>query len=294
MKIFNRISYGFAIVVFLCYNVEGKPTSTVYDALTVKNCGKSLVTSNYPDRIVGGTHALPGQYPWMVSLRERGDHGFEHVCGATILNRNWIVTAAHCIDYQSTRMYEVLLGLHKLSEEHASTVRSHKIARIVIHEDYDDESLVNDIALLKTLQPIDIDGSRGYINGACLPENKKDPSGYATVIGWGHTKEDGENSDTLKQVVIPIISRDICNDMYDEDPDDDIDEILDTNICAGITGRDSCQNDSGGPLLQTDKNGITTLIGIVSHGAGCGEKFYPGVYTKISMYQEWMTSMMNK
>ncbi|GFS40434.1 u21-ctenitoxin-Pn1a [Nephila pilipes] len=291
MNFYSKISYGLAVILFLCKDVTGKPTTS--NALTVKNCGKSLIPFNYPDRIVGGDYALQGQYPWMVSLRERENHGFEHVCGASILNRNWIVTAAHCIDFSSPRRYEILAGLHKLSEEFTPSAKRYKISKIILHEEYDDDTFHNDIALLKTTKPIDIAGSKGYINGVCLPQNESDPTGYATVIGWGHTKEDGDNSDTLKHVTVPIIERKICNDMYDEDPHDGVDEILDTMICAGMTGRDSCQNDSGGPLLQKDSNGVTTLVGIVSHGAGCGLRFYPGVYTKISMYRDWMASKMN-
>ncbi|GIY55523.1 u21-ctenitoxin-Pn1a [Caerostris darwini] len=292
MNFIKKILLKLVVLLFLCDDIIGKSISTGFNALTVANCGKSILPFYDQDRIVGGDYAVHGQYPWMVSLREKGEHGFEHVCGASILNKNWIVTAAHCIDYLSPRMYEILAGLHKLSEEHTPTVKRYKISKIVIHDDYDDDTFHNDIALLRTSKPIDITGSRGYINGVCLPKNKTDPSGYATVIGWGHTVEDGENSDTLKQVVVPIIKRKICNDMYDDDPYDGIDEVIDTMICAGLTGRDSCQNDSGGPLLQKDANGITTLVGIVSHGAGCGLKYYPGVYTKISLYKDWMATVM--
>ncbi|GFY73464.1 u21-ctenitoxin-Pn1a [Trichonephila inaurata madagascariensis] len=291
MSVFKRLPYGLAIIFFLCKDISCK--SIPLNALTVQNCGKSLIPVSSPDRIVGGDYAGRGQYPWMVSLRERSNLVFEHVCGASILNKDWIVTAAHCLDYSSPRRYEILAGLHKLSEEFTPTVKRYKISKIIIHEDYDDDTFENDLALLKTTKPIDIAGSKGFINGVCLPQNKSDPTGYGTVIGWGHTKEDGRNSNTLKHVTVPIIERKICNEMYDEDLHDGVDEILDTMICAGMTGRDSCQNDSGGPLLQTDSNGVTTLIGIVSHGAGCGLKYYPGVYTKISMYHDWMASKMN-
>ncbi|KAG8201093.1 hypothetical protein JTE90_028763 [Oedothorax gibbosus] len=277
-------------VTLIFENAVANPLSS----LTVLNCGKSLLPAYYPDRIVGGTPTRLGQHPWMVSLREEFDYRFEHACGASILNENWIVTAAHCIDFPyEPRKYEILAGLHKLSDEYAPTVRKYEISKIIMHPDFDDDTYVGDIALLKTSQPIDISNSNGYINGICLPKTKEDPTGYATVIGWGHTKTDGENSDILRQVVVPIIDRDMCNEAYDEDTEDGIDDVTENMICAGMTGRDSCQNDSGGPLFQTDNNGISTLIGIVSHGAGCGERFFPGVYTKMSMFQKWMTEAMS-
>ncbi|KFM63496.1 hypothetical protein X975_07973, partial [Stegodyphus mimosarum] len=193
-------------------------------------------------------------------------------------------------------MYRILVGLHKLSEEDTPTVQRIMISKIVIHDGYDignDEAYDDDIALLQTAKPIDIKGSKGYVNGICLPKNKADPTGYATVIGWGHTRTDGENSDVLLQVTVPIIPRDLCNESYDDDLEDGIDDITEYMICAGSKGKDSCQNDSGGPLFQTDSRGVATLIGVVSHGAGCGLKFYPGVYTKVAMYKSWMAKVMS-
>ncbi|XP_071043650.1 U21-ctenitoxin-Pn1a isoform X1 [Parasteatoda tepidariorum] len=291
LRYFSKRCQQSQLVLLTLTTIIGIAASSFLNA-TSKNCGKSIAASDSHDRIVGGTDAVPGEFPWMVSLRELDEFGFEHVCGAAILNENWIVTAAHCLDYPIARRYEVLVGLHKLSRERDSTVKKYKISKLVIHDKYDDDTFNNDIALLKTKEPIDISGSKGYINTICLPKNKDDPTGYATVIGWGHTRENGKNSDTLKKVLVPLIDRDLCKSAYDDDPYDNIDEVTETMICAGITGKDSCQNDSGGPLIQTDKNGVSTLIGVVSHGAGCGLKFYPGVYTKISMYQNWMSKVM--
>ena len=62
-----------------------------------------------------------------------------------------------------------------------------QISKIILHKDYDAETFENDIALLKTLKPINIAGSKGYVNGICLPKSNKDPTGYAKVTGWGHT-----------------------------------------------------------------------------------------------------------
>lgn len=262
-------------------------------ALTVENCGTSIIPPSSNDRIVGGNNAKPGEFPFLVSLRELDDNGFEHVCGASILNENWIVTAAHCIDFPSSpRHYEILVGLHKLSQETAATVKKYKISKIAIHKGYkDDDTYHNDIALLRTAKPIDITGSGGYINGVCLPKTKADPSGFATVIGWGHTREDGYNSDTLKKVTVPIVDREICNEIYDPEETDESFELPESMICAGKKGKDACQNDSGGPLIQTDQNGVYTIIGVVSHGIGCGEN--PGVYIKVSMYKDWMRKVMS-
>ncbi|XP_054715313.1 U21-ctenitoxin-Pn1a-like [Uloborus diversus] len=253
------------------------------DPLTLEGCGYGLYPAAGGDRIVGGEEVLHGQYPWMVSMfREAND--FRHWCGATILNERWIITAAHCIHYPDEPWrYTVFAGLHKLSAEDSSTVRSYKISEIHIHENFDSSSFSNDIALLKTQNPIDVAGSGGYINGICLPKSTEDPTGFSRATGWGYTRQGGYKSDVLKQVLLPMVDRDTCNDIFH-------DEVYSNMICAGKEGRDTCQADSGGPLFQTDENGISTLIGITSFGLGCGRD--PGVYTKVAFFHDWMTKII--
>ncbi|XP_054715091.1 venom peptide isomerase heavy chain-like [Uloborus diversus] len=278
--------------------VKGRGKSDVIDGITVENCGKSQLFphGSGTNRIIGGNPTNPGQYPWMVSLQLEAGESSYHICGAAILNENWIVTAAHCIDtvyVGRPETYFIYAGLHRLSTANAHTVRRYELSQIILHEDYkDDDSYLNDIALLKTKQPIDIARSNGYFNGICLPTDTKDPDGNAIVIGWGHTMTDGANSDVLLEVTVPLVPRDLCNSAYDEDPYDGFDAVTETMICAGSRGKDSCQNDSGGPLFQI-VDGVATLIGIVSHGAGCGTMYYPGVYTKVASFVDWISKATN-
>lgn len=67
-----------------------------------------------------------------------------------------------------------------------------------LHKDYDDETYLNDIALLRTARPMDLAGSKGFVNGICLPSSNKDPEGFAKVIGWGHTME-GKDADIFSE-----------------------------------------------------------------------------------------------
>lgn len=60
-------------------------------------------------------------------------------------------------------------------------------------------------------------------------------------------------------------------------------------ICAGDQDEDSCQGDSGGPLFKYNhENGRYFLYGIVSYGVGCGRREYPGIYTRVSHYIDWI------
>nr|WBW70046.1 venom protein [Lampona murina] len=272
---------------------------TTGKSITVDNCGLNRYAQG---RIVGGSRVKAGAHPWMVSLLyDDGNNNFNHRCGGSILNENWIITAAHCLyNFEDNSILEdpsnvmVLAGLHRQSKKKSRYVQVLQVSKFVIHEKYDPKDYINDIALLKTARPIDIAGSNGYVNGICLPETNNYPVGNAVVAGWGHVFENGEGSDTLLHVMVPIVDRETCNYVYDDDPHDGQDQITETMICAGRANRDSCQNDSGGPLIQTSNTGIATLIGIVSNGAGCGERNFPGIYTKVSAYKEWIQNVMNE
>ncbi|XP_054714325.1 venom peptide isomerase heavy chain-like [Uloborus diversus] len=278
------------VFVLLCAAqfVVGEQIQKLYDPLTGPNCGKSLFLPEDKDRIVGGGYVKHGMYPWMVSLYEKqGSSPFKHVCGATVLNDRWIVTAAHCIDYKTAPWrYEAYIGLHKLSETTHPIVRRLKISHIYVHEDHNKYTHTNDIALLKTADPIDISSSDGYINGICLPKGNEDPEGQGVVTGWGHERSWGYNSDILKHVTIPLVNRAVCDRAYGG-------SIREMMICAGSTNKDTCQNDSGGPLFQVNSDGIATLVGITSFGRGCGLEGYPGVYTKVSHFRDWMATTMS-
>lgn len=61
--------------------------------LLLSECGVAGKTMRQ-SRIVGGSSASPGDWPWQVSLHVQGTH----VCGGSIITPEWIVTAAHCVE----------------------------------------------------------------------------------------------------------------------------------------------------------------------------------------------------
>nr|WBW70042.1 venom protein [Lampona murina] len=261
-------------------------------SITVDNCGVSKVAQ---ERITGGNQADIGEYPWMASLNEEyTDNNWIHTCGATVLNEDWVITSASCVGLSEPSKYEILVGLHNQEETNTSTVQRIKISRIVVHEDYDD-LYENDIALLKTARPIDIAGSRGYVNGICLPERDEDPTGSATVIGWGLTNsnlhgEDDIYSDILKAAEVSLIDTDTCGEFYSEDEFGISLVKSETMICAAAENAYACFGDNGGPLFQI-KRGVATLIGIVSKEIACG--YHPGIYTKVSAYLDWIETVVS-
>lgn len=150
--------------------------------------------------------------------------------------------------------------------------------RIIQHEDYDSSTTSNDIALLQVESALTFDS---FVQGVALPEQLQDSTGQADVSGWGTTTEGGATPDILQVVTVPIVSDADCRVAYGES------DIFDSMICAGADGLDSCQGDSGGPMTCT--SGVSTyLCGIVSWGYGCARPDYPGVYTEVSYFVDWI------
>lgn len=90
--------------------------------------------------------------------------------------------------------------------------------------------------------------------------------------------------------MIPVISNDECKQDYANFRTTVIDNRV---LCAGYTqgGTDACQGDSGGPLMWAKVDGnniIFYLIGVVSYGYKCAEAGYPGVYTRITSFTDWI------
>ncbi|KFM63500.1 Trypsin-1, partial [Stegodyphus mimosarum] len=266
-----------------------------------ETCGETnrVQYSNTDDQkgyIVGGRDAFQGEFPWQISLQRHfeRDNGIYHICGGTIITKDWVVTAAHCINLAKLGNYRVVAGISDLREENkirTGVVRSyseHKVDDAYIHEDFSRLTLQNDIAVLKVDPPFDFEHSDGMIKPICLPSFGHEPRGYATVSGWGTLKEGSRVIPTrLQAVSVPIISDEACRKAYGE-------AIVETMVCAGYEEgmRDSCQGDSGGPLIQKSGSGNAVLVGVVSWGMGCARPKYPGVYTQVSYYVDWINGII--
>ncbi|XP_054708366.1 serine protease 30-like isoform X2 [Uloborus diversus] len=245
------------------------------------------------DRIVGGRAAVPGSWPWQVSLRSRENSLYGHLCGAVLLNDQWLVTAAHCFrDLHNASQWTAHLGkYYKELEEEQEQVRY--LRKIIVHPKYTGLSLDlcsqmnkgNDIALVRLNAPVTM---TKFVRPVCLPpwRSKISPGTICHVTGWGMTLGSG-NSDVLKQAAVPIVSNKECNQLYEA--------IYVSNgmLCAGFSvgGHDSCKGDSGGPLVLY-RNRRWYLIGLVSTGGHCAAAMQPGIYTRVSYYKSWIARML--
>merc|ERR1712212_42405 len=154
------------------------------------------------------------------------------------------------------------------------------LSKIIQHEDYNGFTISNDISLLKLSEPLSFND---YVQGIALPAPGHAASGDCIVSGWGTTSEGGSTPSVLRKVAVPIVSDEECRAAYGES------DIEDSMICAGLPegGKDSCQGDSGGPFACKD-TGSTYLAGVVSWGYGCARPNYPGVYTEVAYFVDWV------
>merc|ERR1712038_635944 len=239
-------------------------------------------------RIVGGEEAEDGEFPFQVSLRQIGAIGATHFCGGSILNENWVVTAAHCCSGSTLLMHVVAGGIKLNSNEGEEERRD--VEKIIAHPDYSQQDLTNDICLLKLAKPLEM---TDYIQPIALPESKQDTEEGEpiTVTGWGSLSEGGLIlPNVLHKVSVPVVGDDACNEYYSSSGY----SIVDSMICAGLPegGKDSCQGDSGGPFFSNESPKSRELLGVVSWGIGCARPGYPGVYTEVSHFVEWITETM--
>lgn len=241
-------------------------------------------------RIVGGSPAERNEFSWQVSLQFVNSWYTHHVCGGTVVDQRWVVTAAHCTHNFKTNQMIVVAGEHHLKRRHGEE-QTRKVRNIVEHPQYNVGTQEYDIALIQLTEPLVLDGVT--VSPICLPPYLANFTGTGVVTGWGNTREDGESSDVLMKVVVPIISDTECRKNYLSigytGP------VIDSMICAGYSsgGKDACQGDSGGPFVGRGPDNRYYLVGVVSWGIGCAKPMVPGVYTEVSYFVPWISNVIS-
>nr|XP_020649785.1 transmembrane protease serine 9 [Pogona vitticeps] len=235
-------------------------------------------------RIVGGSQASRGEFPWQVSLRENQ----EHFCGATILSARWLVSAAHCFnEFQDPGSWTAHAGSVWLSGGGEGVGAKAGVARILRHPSYDTDTADYDIALLELAEPL---AFSKYVQPVCLPAaSHAFPVGRKCLIsGWGYLKEDFLiKPELLQKATVELLDQALCTTLYKN-------ALTARMVCAGyLEGKvDSCQGDSGGPLVCEETSGRFFLAGITSWGIGCAEARRPGVYTRVTKLRDWILHTM--
>ncbi|XP_078374818.1 chymotrypsin-like protease CTRL-1 [Oculina patagonica] len=232
----------------------------------------------FSTRVVNGENASPHSWPWQISLRVHG----RHICGGSLIDNDWVITAAHCVDRNpSPSGYTVVVGAHDRTGTTA-VQKTFRLKQVFKHEGFGMRHLRNDIALLQ------LDGSiqaSSKVNTVCLPSSgSRVPVGTKCYItGWGRTVGGGSAANTLQEAMLPVAGYNACERVNGRLVP--LDET--SMVCAGGQGKGGCQGDSGGPFV-CNEGGRWVLRGAVSWGHSYCRTDHYTVFARVSSFIEWI------
>ncbi|XP_050435719.1 vitellin-degrading protease-like [Adelges cooleyi] len=266
--------------------VQDAVPDTVPSVKYCSSCAKPCGTQPEDKRslfakIVNGKDARENEFGWAATLARRG----QFYCGGTLITKKHVLTAAHCVESFNAKDLTVTIGEHDRKTD-SSRKSVHRVANIHRHQDFRLSTFDNDIAVVELKEPVHVENP--WVRLACLPTTSdvSYEGSKGTVIGWGRLGERKKSSNILQKVDVPIISNENCKEMgYAAE------KITENMICAGYKEgqQDACQGDSGGPMHRhMDSSNVLEVIGIVSWGKGCARENYPGVYTRVANYLDWI------
>ena len=218
--------------------------------------------------IVNGESATIGEFPFYVWLDG---------CGGSLIHEDIVLTAAHCAPPDNPFITAVV-GAFRTEAVDGGIARN--VERSVGHPLYNSANRDYDVMVAKLDKPVT---SKTLV---ALNRSPTTPAvgGDVTVIGLGLTNPNDDTSypDNLQKVTVLAQSHQQCEDSYGS-------LIEETWLCAGLTegGKDSCHEDSGGPLFEVN-DGSPLQVGIVSYGQGCAEPNFAGMYARVSGVVDWI------
>ncbi|KAJ7378798.1 Prostasin [Desmophyllum pertusum] len=266
-------------------------------------CRKPSLSSVCGERntsyVVRGNISSPRAWPWQAGIKLSNDNTI--LCGGSLINAEWVLTAAHCVYglVRGQRMdrtgcvvprkgVKVILG-----EYNARTVEGYevhkKISKICRHSNYNHVTLDYDIALLRLESPLQ--AFNDTMSPVCLPTGlTRFPSGtYCWVTGFSKKRRTKRDTTLLRQAELPLQPLAYCKQQYPHYT------ITPRMLCAGFEdgGLDSCHGDSGGPLVcQEIESGKFVQIGVVSWASACAQPGKPGVYTNVKYLVPWINRII--
>ncbi|ALC48331.1 Ser7 [Drosophila busckii] len=270
------------------------------------HCGTSFAFKVY-----GGNDTGLLEFPWTTLLEytRQSNQRKEHACGATFIAQRWLLTAAHCVHEHFLGADRLLTGArlgewNQSSDPDCITLWNGKrecapphiqaqIERALMHPEFELGNLTHDIALLRLKQAVDWRQLQ-HVEPVCLPPVRGSAAdqlaGSAVdVSGWG-LNENSTSSVIKQKAMLYVLPQSKCRSDYEQQGY----ALTEGQLCAsGGINVDSCSGDSGGPLTveayTPQRDRFVYLAGIVSYGKKrCGRTDFPGVYTRVSSYMDWI------
>ncbi|KAM7362719.1 chymotrypsin-1-like [Cochliomyia hominivorax] len=257
------------------------------DVLDLEAYFEELEKSNAQERVVGGNNVAPDEYiPYQISMQYKRNNGqYGHFCGGSIISPNRILTAAHCVKGQNPTRMSVVAGINNLNDK--SGTRS-QVKCFEMHEKYM-PFVTSDIAILTIDPPLEMDGKRidiiDVFDNESIGENEQ-----VLLTGWGSVHHFGNGilaryPKELQKLEYHTISNEMCKRSMDT--------LSETEICAlERFGKGACNGDSGGPLVM-NKSGKLKQVGVVSYGTSFCASNKPDVYTRVSLFSDWIQQRMD-
>ncbi|KAL8616330.1 hypothetical protein ACOMHN_056273 [Nucella lapillus] len=252
-------------------------------------------------RVMGGTAALKGQYPWLVHLVIQGTIR----CAGVIVEKTIVLTAGHCLSgfinsnhMLNSKEIEIVAGNYK-----RSVILEPNAQRIAVisgqrHYNYDHTYLTNDVAVLRLAKPLQFNN---MVTKVCLPSKTDILPPSCVVAGWGALSYSNNVPEVLQHVELKVYDYQTCRRVFDRTTPYNINLfVMNGVMCAAngtSGGKDSCRGDSGTGLmcLANDAQGpYYKLYGLVSSGFSCGAPGQPGYYAYLPFYMDWITNFLKK
>uniref|UniRef100_A0A1A9WSD9 Lectizyme n=1 Tax=Glossina brevipalpis TaxID=37001 RepID=A0A1A9WSD9_9MUSC len=222
-------------------------------------------------RMVLGSNARPGQFPYIVSLHR----GNRQICGGSIITSNYILTAAHCLQFQIGTI-SIHIAPHQFSIR-AGSISSKRggitvqVASFTKFPGF--RGFSGDIAVIRLAQPLNFTDKIRPIR-----LSNSDPPNMTVVetAGWGRLYSNGPQSEILQFISMSALSNDWCRIL---DP-----RINESFLCLLSKGSNGvCQGDSGGPAVYNDR-----LVGVANYITGyCGSR-HPDMFASVAHYANWI------